>query len=68
VLAAFARNALRLIDVTMLGLPLLLVLISPLRQRVGDLAAQTVVVSAKANAKATDAAKEEVGGAGSKDS
>jgi uncharacterized RDD family membrane protein YckC len=57
--AAFARNALRLIDVTMLGLPLLLVLLSPLRQRVGDIAARTVVVSGKPDAKAGDVSKDD---------
>jgi uncharacterized RDD family membrane protein YckC len=42
--AMFARNALRLIDVSMLAIPLVLVLLSPLRQRVGDIAARTLVV------------------------
>lgn len=46
--AIFARNALRLVDVTMLAIPLVLVILSPLRQRVGDIAARTVVVSGKA--------------------
>jgi uncharacterized RDD family membrane protein YckC len=40
----FARNALRIVDVIMLGVPLLLVVLSPLRQRVGDIAARTTVV------------------------
>ncbi len=43
--ALLARNALRLVDVTMLAVPLVLVVLSPLRQRVGDIAARTVVVS-----------------------
>ena len=42
--ATFARNALRLVDVIMLGVPLLLVALSPLRQRIGDVAARTTVV------------------------
>ena len=45
--ATFARNALRLVDVTLLGVPLLLVVLSPLRQRVGDIAARTTVVRAE---------------------
>jgi uncharacterized RDD family membrane protein YckC len=43
--AILARNALRLVDVTMVAVPLVLVILSPLRQRVGDIAARTVVVS-----------------------
>jgi uncharacterized RDD family membrane protein YckC len=39
----FIRNLLRLVDV-MIMVPLVLVLFSPLRQRVGDVAARTVVV------------------------
>jgi uncharacterized RDD family membrane protein YckC len=42
--AIILRNLLRAADVT-LGLPLLIVLLTPLRQRVGDLIAGTVVVS-----------------------
>ena len=41
--AIVVRNILRLIDVAMF-FPLLLVLISPLRQRIGDVAAETIVV------------------------
>jgi uncharacterized RDD family membrane protein YckC len=37
------RNLLRLVDVTIV-VPLMLVIFSPLRQRVGDIAARTVVV------------------------
>jgi uncharacterized RDD family membrane protein YckC len=40
----FLRNILRIIDL-MLFFPLVLVLVSPLRQRVGDIAAETLVVS-----------------------
>ena len=43
-LETFTRNALRLVDVVLLGLPLVLVVLSPLRQRVGDIAARTTVV------------------------
>jgi uncharacterized RDD family membrane protein YckC len=42
--AIVLRNLLRVADVT-LGLPLLIVLMTPLRQRVGDLIAGTVVIS-----------------------
>jgi uncharacterized RDD family membrane protein YckC len=45
--ALFARNALRLVDVTMLAVPMVLVLLTPLRQRIGDIAARTVVVVEK---------------------
>jgi uncharacterized RDD family membrane protein YckC len=48
-LAFVWRNLLRLIDVAM-GFPALLIFISPLRQRVGDIAAGTIVVM-KADAK-----------------
>jgi uncharacterized RDD family membrane protein YckC len=41
--AIFARNALRLVDVMMLAVPLLFVILSPLSQRVGDIAARTIV-------------------------
>ncbi len=41
-----ARNALRLIDLIIVGIPLLSVLQSPLRQRVGDMMAGTIVVMA----------------------
>jgi uncharacterized RDD family membrane protein YckC len=43
-LAILFRNILRIVDVT-LTLPLLLVLITPLRQRVGDIAGSTVVIA-----------------------
>ncbi len=39
------RNLLRVLDVSMAGFPLLLMFASPLRQRVGDLAAGTMVVA-----------------------
>jgi uncharacterized RDD family membrane protein YckC len=42
--ALFARNVLRIVDVTLAFLPLLLIYLSPLRQRIGDIAAETVVV------------------------
>ncbi|MGA2442844.1 MAG: RDD family protein [Tepidisphaeraceae bacterium] len=42
--AIVLRNLLRVADVT-LGLPLLIVFLTPLRQRVGDLVAGTVVIS-----------------------
>lgn len=42
--AVVVRNLLRIVDVAMMFLPLLLVLISPLRQRVGDIAAETIVI------------------------
>src|SRR6185437_12037658 len=40
-----ARNALRLIDLIIIGIPLLAVLQTPLRQRVGDMMAGTIVVT-----------------------
>ena len=43
-LALVLRNLLRVVDVA-LALPLVTVLISPLRQRVGDMVAGTVVVA-----------------------
>lgn len=43
--AVLLRNVLRLLDTVGLAFPLLLVLISPLRQRVGDLVAGTVVIA-----------------------
>lgn len=43
--AAVARNLLRIIDlVAFFPLPLLLILYTPLRQRIGDIAARTIVV------------------------
>ncbi|MGB7159409.1 MAG: RDD family protein [Tepidisphaeraceae bacterium] len=44
--AIVLRNILRLVDVLLLGFPLIMVLLSPLRQRVGDVAAGTLVVRA----------------------
>ena len=41
------RNLLRLIDAGLIFLPVLLVPFSPLRQRAGDTAAGTVVITAK---------------------
>lgn len=43
--AIVLRNLLRVIDVSMMFVPTMLVIISPLRQRVGDVAAETIVVS-----------------------
>jgi uncharacterized RDD family membrane protein YckC len=43
--AVLLRNVMRFLDTVGLGFPLLLVLISPLRQRVGDLVAGTVVIA-----------------------
>jgi uncharacterized RDD family membrane protein YckC len=42
--ALLVRNLLRLVDLALMWLPLAMVLFSPLRQRVGDLAAGTLVV------------------------
>jgi uncharacterized RDD family membrane protein YckC len=42
--ALFIRNLLRLIDLSMMFFPLVMVLYSPLRQRAGDVAAGTLVV------------------------
>jgi len=50
-----ARNALRLIDLIIVGIPLLSVLQSPLRQRVGDMMAGTIVVMASPAAGGDDA-------------
>ena len=44
--ALLVRNLLRLVDLILMWLPLAMVLFSPLRQRVGDLAAGTLVVCA----------------------
>ncbi len=44
-MALLTRNLLRIIDLWLMGLPLLLIFYSPLRQRVGDAAAGTVVVT-----------------------
>jgi uncharacterized RDD family membrane protein YckC len=46
--ALLVRNALRLVDLVLIWLPLAMVLFSPLRQRLGDLAAGTLVVRADA--------------------
>lgn len=43
--AILLRNALRVLDFSLMLLPILLLLISPSRQRLGDLAARTVVVA-----------------------
>ncbi len=54
------RNLLRLLDVYVLfPLPLMLVMYTPLRQRLGDLAAQTIVVE-KATTPPADADQEQV--------
>ena len=42
-----ARNALRIIDLLLAGVPLLSIYQSPLRQRVGDMMAGTIVCLAK---------------------
>ncbi len=47
--ARFLRNILRVIDV--FGIPLALILFSPLRQRAGDFAAGTLVISNKTDDK-----------------
>ena len=50
-----ARNALRLIDLIIVGIPLLAVMQTPLRQRVGDMMAGTIVVTnSPANAPGDD--------------
>jgi uncharacterized RDD family membrane protein YckC len=46
--ARVLRNAFRIIDVLIIGMPLALILFSPLRQRAGDLGAGTVVVQGRA--------------------
>lgn len=38
------RNLLRILDIGLMGVPLTLILFSPLRQRIGDVAANTVVI------------------------
>jgi len=42
--ALLLRNVLRIVDLILMWLPLAMILFSPLRQRVGDLAARTLVV------------------------
>jgi uncharacterized RDD family membrane protein YckC len=42
--AILVRNILRLVDITLVWLPLAVVLFSPLRQRLGDITAATLVV------------------------
>ena len=42
--AVIVRNVLRLIDVMLIGLPLALILFSPMRQRLGDMAGRTIVI------------------------
>jgi uncharacterized RDD family membrane protein YckC len=44
--AAALRNVLRLVDLTLALFPLIMVFLSPLRQRIGDVAAGTLVVRA----------------------
>jgi uncharacterized RDD family membrane protein YckC len=46
--ARVLRNLFRIIDVLIIGMPLALILFSPLRQRAGDLGAGTVVVQGRA--------------------
>jgi uncharacterized RDD family membrane protein YckC len=41
------RNGLRIVDLTLLGLPLILIAVLPLHQRLGDLLAGTVVVASE---------------------
>ena len=50
--AMLTRNLLRLIDLSMMFFPLVLVLYSPLRQRAGDVAAGTLVVLNRSGAEA----------------
>ena len=50
--ALLTRNLLRLIDLSMMFFPLVLVLYSPLRQRAGDVAAGTLVVLNRTGAEA----------------
>jgi len=50
--ALLTRNLLRLIDLSMMFFPLVLVLYSPLRQRAGDVAAGTLVVLNRPGAEA----------------
>jgi uncharacterized RDD family membrane protein YckC len=56
--AILLRNILRIVDVT-LTLPLLLVLITPLRQRVGDIVGSTVVIAKDAGDEDTDGDEKE---------
>jgi uncharacterized RDD family membrane protein YckC len=44
--ALFLRNLMRLVDLTLALFPLVMVFLSPLRQRIGDVAAGTIVVRA----------------------
>ena len=44
--ALWTRNVMRVVDVWPVGLPLLMVLVTPLRQRLGDVTAGTLVVPA----------------------
>jgi uncharacterized RDD family membrane protein YckC len=53
--ALLIRNLLRLIDLSMMFFPLVLVLYSPLRQRAGDVAAGTLVVLNKEGAETVSA-------------
>ncbi|MCC6239646.1 MAG: RDD family protein [Phycisphaerales bacterium] len=56
--ALVIRNVLRIIDIyVMFGLPLLVVLYTPLRQRMGDLAARTLVVEKNPAARPQRSAK-----------
>jgi uncharacterized RDD family membrane protein YckC len=52
----FIRNALRVVDVLMAFTPALLALLPPLRQRLGDLIADTVVISGRLDRDRDDAA------------
>ena len=44
--AAMLRNILRVVDLTLALFPLVMIFLSPLRQRIGDVAAGTLVVRA----------------------
>jgi len=53
--ARVLRNLFRIIDILIIGMPLALILFSPLRQRAGDLGAGTVVVQGRAEEKSEPA-------------
>ena len=53
-----ARNVLRVIDVGLFFLPLLVIFVSPLRQRTGDVAAGTLVISERPAAETEDEEEE----------
>jgi uncharacterized RDD family membrane protein YckC len=53
--ALVLRNLFRIIDILIIGMPLALILFSPLRQRAGDLGAGTVVVQGRTEEKSEPA-------------